>query len=91
MLLDSFLEGFHALYERLINLSLTNLTFRTTMESNKQTYAEFLNESEVFADWLKQIPFNFDLCGLKVNKDNSVTMVFKNSLDTDRFKPMKQN
>tara|TARA_B100000941_G_scaffold215270_1_gene158382 strand:+ start:2172 stop:2357 length:186 start_codon:yes stop_codon:yes gene_type:complete len=61
------------------------------MESTKQTYAEFLNESEVFADWLKQIPFNFDLCGLKVNKDNSVTMVFKNSLDTDRFKPMKQN
>ena len=54
----------------------------------KQTYAEFLNESEVFADWLKQIPFNFDLKGLKVNKDNSVTMVFKNSLDTDRFKPM---
>ena len=54
----------------------------------QQTYAEFLNESEVFADWLKQIPFNFDLCGLKVNKDNSVTMVFKNSLDTDRFKPM---
>ena len=54
----------------------------------KQTYAEFLNESQVFADWLKQIPFNFDLKGLKVNKDNSVTMVFKNSLDTDRFKPM---
>lgn len=61
------------------------------MESTKQTYAEFLNESEVFADWLKQIPFNFDLKGLKVNKDNSVTMVFKNSLDTNRFKPMKQN
>ena len=58
---------------------------------NKQTYAEFLNESEVFADWLKQIPFNFDLCGLKVNKDNSVTMVFKNSLDTDRFKPTKED
>ena len=57
----------------------------------KQTYAEFLNESEVFADWLKEIPFNFDLKGLKVNKDNSVTMVFKNSLDTNRFKPMKQS
>ena len=54
----------------------------------KQTYAEFLNESEVFADWLKEIPFNFDLKGLKVNKDNSVTMVFKNSLDTNRVKPM---
>ncbi len=54
----------------------------------KQTYAEFLNESEVFADWLKQIPFNFDLCRLRVNDDNSVTMVFKNSLDTNRFKPM---
>ena len=53
------------------------------MESNKQTYAEFLNESEVFADWLKQIPFNFDLCRLFVNDDNSVTMVFKNSLDTE--------
>ena len=51
----------------------------------KQTYAQFLNESEVFADWLKQIPFNFDLKGLKVNKDNSVTFVFKNSLDTDRW------
>ena len=49
------------------------------MESNKQTYAEFLNESEVFADWLKQIPFNFDLLRLYVNDDNSVTMVFKNS------------
>ena len=58
------------------------------MESNKQTYAEFLNESEVFADWLKKIPFNFDLCRLYVNDDNSVTMVFKNSLDTNRFKPM---
>ena len=58
------------------------------MESNKQTYAEFLNESEVFADWLKQIPFNFDLLRLYVNDDNSVTMVFKNSLDTNRFEPM---
>ena len=59
---------------------------KVTMD--KQTYAEFLNESEVFNDWLKQIPFNFDLCRLRVNDDNSVTMVFKNSLDTNRFKPM---
>ena len=59
------------------------------MESTKQTYSDFLSTSETFNDWLKQIPFNFDLKGLKVNKDNSVTMVFKNSLDTNRFKPMK--
>ena len=67
----------------------TTKSKKSTKKMDKQTYAEFLNESEVFADWLKQIPFNFDLCGLKVNKDNSVTMVFRNSLDTNRFKPMK--
>ena len=61
------------------------------MESTKQTYAEFLNESEVFADWLKQVPFGFWIKGIKVNDDNSVTFIFKNSLDTNRFKPMKQN
>jgi hypothetical protein len=35
MLLESFSEGFLALSERLINLSLVNLTFRTTMESKQ--------------------------------------------------------
>ncbi len=61
------------------------------MESTKQTYSDFLSTSETFNDWLKQVPFGFWIQSIKVNEDNSVTFVFKNSLDTNRFKPMKQN
>ena len=61
------------------------------MASKKQTYSEFLATSETFNDWLKQVPFGFWIQSIKVNDDNSVTFIFKNSLDTDRFKPMKQS
>jgi len=61
------------------------------MESNKQTYSDFLSTSETFNDWLKQVPFGFWIQSIKVNDDNSVTFIFKNSLDTDRFKPTKED
>ena len=57
-----------------------------TME--QQTYSEYLSTNEPFNDWLKQVPFGFWIQSIKVNDDNSVTFIFKNSLDTDRFKPM---
>ena len=60
------------------------------METRKQTYSEFLSTSETFNDWLKQVPFGFWIQSIKVHDDNSVTFVFKNSLDTERFKPMKE-
>ena len=59
------------------------------MESNKQTYSDFLATSETFNVWLKEVPFGFWIQSIKVNDDNSVTFIFKNSLDTNRFKPMK--
>ena len=61
------------------------------MESKKQTYSEFLATSETFNDWLKQVPFGFWIQSIKVNDDNLVTFIFKNSLDTERFKPMKED
>ena len=61
------------------------------MASKKQTYSEFLATSETFNDWLKQVPFGFWIQSMKVNDDNSVTFIFKNSLDTERFKPMKED
>ena len=61
------------------------------MASKKQTYSEFLATSETFNDWLKQVPFGFWIQSIKVNDDNSVTFVFKNSLDTERFKSMKED
>ena len=61
------------------------------MESKKQTYSEFLATSETFNDWLKKVPFGFWIQSIKVNDDNSVTFVFKNSLDTERFKSMKED
>ena len=51
----------------------------------KETYSDFLATSETFNNWLKQIPFGFWIQSIKVQKDNSVTFVFKNSLDTDRW------
>ena len=51
------------------------------MESTKQTYKQFLEVSETFNDWLKQVPFGFWIQSIKVNDDNSVTFIFKNSLD----------
>ena len=61
------------------------------MESKKQTYSEFLATSETFNDWLKQVPFGICIQSIKVNDDNSVTFIFKNSLDTERFKTMKED
>ena len=61
------------------------------MATKKQTYSEFLATSETFNDWLKQVPFGFWIQSIKVNDDNSVTFVFKNSLDTERFKSMKED
>ena len=61
------------------------------METKKQTYSAFLATSETFNDWLKQVPFGFWIQSIKVNDDNSVTFVFKNSLDTERFKSMKED
>ena len=52
---------------------------------DKTTYADYLATSETFNDWLKQVPFGFWIKGMKVNKDNSVTFIFKNSLDTERW------
>ena len=48
-------------------------------------YSEYLEISETFNDWLKQVPFGFLVRGLKVNKDRSVTFIFKNSLDSERW------
>tara|TARA_A100001388_G_scaffold40948_1_gene26219 strand:+ start:1917 stop:2090 length:174 start_codon:yes stop_codon:yes gene_type:complete len=51
----------------------------------KTTYADYLAMSESFNDWLKQVPFGFWIKGMKVNKDRSVTFIFKNSLDSERW------
>ena len=40
---------------------------------------------------LDAIEFELDDSEYCNGLDNSVTMVFKNSLDTNRFKPMKQS
>jgi len=83
IIVDSFLEGFLALSERLINLSLVNLTFRTTMESKKQKYIKFLNENESFQNWIKNSPMQ--IIGFSVIEDSEdetlkVQLLFKNAL-----------
>ena len=55
------------------------------MDNKKYKYSEYLEISETFNDWLKQVPFGFWVRGIKVNKDRSVTFIFKNSLDSERW------
>ena len=55
------------------------------MDNKKYKYSEFLEISETFNEWLKQVPFGFWVRSIKVNKDRSVTFIFKNSLDSERW------
>ena len=55
------------------------------MDNKKYKYSEYLEISEPFNDWLKEVPFNFWIKGIKVNKDRSVTFIFNNSLDPQRW------
>tara|TARA_B100000424_G_C22516138_1_gene296864 strand:- start:264 stop:494 length:231 start_codon:yes stop_codon:yes gene_type:complete len=55
------------------------------MDNKKYKYSEYLEISETFNDWLKKVPFGFWVRGIKVNKDRSVTFIFKNSLDSERW------
>ena len=55
------------------------------MDNKKYKYSEYLEISETFNDWLKEVPFGFWVRGIKVNKDRSVTFIFKNSLDSERW------
>ncbi len=55
------------------------------MDNKKYKYSEYLQISETFNDWLKQVPFGFWIKSIKVNQDKSVTFIFKNSLDSKRW------
>ena len=55
------------------------------MDNKKYKYSEYLEISETFNDWLKQVPFGFWIKSIKVNKDKSVTFIFNNSLDSERW------
>ena len=55
------------------------------MDNKKYKYSEYLEISETFNDWLKDVPFGFWIKGIKVNRDRSVTFIFKNSLDSERW------
>jgi len=55
------------------------------MDNKKYKYSEYLETSETFNDWLKQVPFGFWIKSIKVNKDKSVTFIFNNSLDSERW------
>ena len=55
------------------------------MDNKKYKYSEYLEISETFNDWLKQVPFGFWIKSIKVNQDKSVTFIFKNSLDSERW------
>ena len=55
------------------------------MDNKKYKYSEYLEISETFNDWIKQVPFGFWIQSIKVNKDKSVTFIFNNSLDSERW------
>lgn len=55
------------------------------MDNKKYKYSEYLEISETFNDWLKQVPFGFWIKSIKVNQDKSVTFIFNNSLDSERW------
>ena len=55
------------------------------MDNKKYKYSEFLEISETFNDWLKQVPFGFWIKSIKVNQDKSVSFIFNNSLDSERW------
>tara|TARA_R100000231_G_scaffold73493_1_gene57628 strand:+ start:920 stop:1096 length:177 start_codon:yes stop_codon:yes gene_type:complete len=55
------------------------------MDNKKYKYSEYLETSETFNDWLKKVPFGFWIKSIKVNKDKSVTFIFNNSLDSERW------
>ena len=55
------------------------------MDNKKYKYSEYLETSETFNDWLKQVPFGFWIKSIKVNQDKSVTFIFNNSLDSERW------
>ena len=55
------------------------------MDNKKYKYSEYLEISETFNDWLKDVPFGFWIKGIKVNQDRSVTFIFNNSLDSERW------
>ena len=55
------------------------------MDKKKYKYSEYLENSETFNDWLKLVPFGFWIKSIKVNQDKSVTFIFKNSLDSERW------
>ena len=55
------------------------------MDNKKYKYSEYLEISETFNDWLKNVPFGFWIKSIKVNQDKSVTFIFNNSLDSERW------
>ena len=55
------------------------------MDNKKYKYSEYLEISETFNDWIKQVPFGFWIKSIKVNQDKSVTFIFNNSLDSERW------
>ena len=55
------------------------------MDNKKYKYSEYLEISETFKDWIKQVPFGFWIKSIKVNQDKSVTFIFNNSLDSERW------
>ena len=55
------------------------------MDNKKYKYSEYLEISETFNDWLKQVPFGFWIKSIKVNQDKSVTFIFNNLLDSERW------
>ena len=55
------------------------------MDNKKYKYSEYLQISETFNVLLKDVPFGFWFKGIKVNSDRSVTFIFKNSLDSERW------
>ena len=55
------------------------------MDNKKYKYSEYLENSETFNDWLKQVPFGFWIKSIKVNQDKSVIFIFNNSLDSERW------
>ena len=46
------------------------------MDNKKYKYSEYLEISESFNDWLKDVPVGFWIKCIKVNQDISVTFIF---------------
>ena len=47
------------------------------MDNKKYKYSEYLEISETFNDWLKEVPFNFWIKGIKVNRIDLLLLYLK--------------